>query len=719
MRGPRSALLLGAAAVLASTAPAGAAPTLRVQVDQRGDFTIAANTLLHDCANANATIVEGTVGTCGFNTGDSAPDIAWRADQPDPGDVVAGTTIDEDDARTTSVLTLPAGATVTHAFLYWAARTNAPDDTVTLRSPGGTSVVVGPAGGGGVTFPTEVDVFQATVNNDPAFQSVADVTAFIQQEGVGAYRLSNVNLPDITGDDEDVFFGAWSLVVLYENPGDPLRNLAVFDGLDGVANGNPQNVVLDGFLVPNAGFDGKLGVITYEGDGGIQGDQLLFGGVVLSDASNPANNFFNSSRTRLGVPVTTVGDLPQLTGGPGSMSSFDADIVDITARLTAGQTQAALSATSTQDVYYLGAFITSISTFAPDFTSSEKTAVDVDGPPLLVGDTVEFTIVVENTGNDAAVNTVLTDPLPAGLSYVPGSLLVDGVGGFTEADDADVFDYDAATETLVVRVGEGADGAQGGRLDPGESTTVTFRVTIDPGADGTLLNQAQITAEGELGAPVAEWPTGSEDGPGTPTPVPVDECADDGDCDAAEPFCNTAADPNVCVECLSDDDCDGGLEPTCDVAAGLCVCTPSGAEVCDLVDNDCNGLVDDGVAGCGDTDGDGLPDVIETAIGSDPNDADSDDDGVVDGDEPAFDQDSDGDGLINVLDVDSDDDGLFDGTELGLGCANPATDAAGGHCRADGDAGATTTDPLDADSDDGGVTDGSEDVDLDGAVDAG
>ena len=120
-----------------------------------------------------------------------------------------------------------------------------------------------------------------------------------------------------------------------------------------------------------------------------------------------------------------------------------------------------------------------------------------------------------------------------------------------------------------------------------------------------------------------------------------------------------------------------------------------------------------------DTDGDGLPDDEETTAGTDPFDADSDDDGVSDGDEPLWNQDSDGDGLINALDPDSDDDGLFDGTELGLDCSNPDTDTSKGNCTPDGDAGATTTDPLDADTDDGGVKDGGEDSNLNGVVDAG
>ena len=121
-----------------------------------------------------------------------------------------------------------------------------------------------------------------------------------------------------------------------------------------------------------------------------------------------------------------------------------------------------------------------------------------------------------------------------------------------------------------------------------------------------------------------------------------------------------------------------------------------------------------------DTDGDGLSDGLENFLGTDPNDQDSDDDGVIDGDEPNFADDNDGDGLINALDVDSDDDGLYDGTELGLDCNNPDTDPGPpSHCIPDGDQGATTTNPLLKDTDGGGVSDGSEDSNLDGVPDAG
>ncbi len=120
-----------------------------------------------------------------------------------------------------------------------------------------------------------------------------------------------------------------------------------------------------------------------------------------------------------------------------------------------------------------------------------------------------------------------------------------------------------------------------------------------------------------------------------------------------------------------------------------------------------------------DQDGDGLTNSQEAAIGTDPTDADSDDDGALDGQEVSPGGDSDGDGIINALDPDSDNDGLFDGTELGFDCSNADTDLSAGHCVADADQGATTTNPIKADSDGGGAQDGSEDPNHNGAVDPG
>jgi hypothetical protein len=120
-----------------------------------------------------------------------------------------------------------------------------------------------------------------------------------------------------------------------------------------------------------------------------------------------------------------------------------------------------------------------------------------------------------------------------------------------------------------------------------------------------------------------------------------------------------------------------------------------------------------------DSDGDGIPNDIENATPClDANDADSDDDGIIDGDE-----DTNRNGILDPgetdpCDLDSDGDGIQDGTELGytLSDIGPDTDLAVFQPDLDP---STITNPLDEDTDDDGWLDGEEDRNHNGQIDPG
>ena len=118
-----------------------------------------------------------------------------------------------------------------------------------------------------------------------------------------------------------------------------------------------------------------------------------------------------------------------------------------------------------------------------------------------------------------------------------------------------------------------------------------------------------------------------------------------------------------------------------------------------------------------DADGDGLTDPQEESAGTSSGDADSDDDGVVDGLEGPGD--SDGDNLPDALDCDSDSDGILDGTEAGVSSTSlhPDTDVSVGCFVADADTTAAPTDPSDWDTDGGNLSDGIEDWNYNGKLD--
>lgn len=121
----------------------------------------------------------------------------------------------------------------------------------------------------------------------------------------------------------------------------------------------------------------------------------------------------------------------------------------------------------------------------------------------------------------------------------------------------------------------------------------------------------------------------------------------------------------------------------------------------DLPDTDVDGIPD---VADEDIDDDGLTNIEETVIGTDPVNPDTDGDGVVDGKEVAND--------IDPTIIDTDGDGLGDGIEEVLGTDPNTTDTDGDSIPDDQDISPiqeSVSDSIDSDSDDDGLLDGIED----------
>jgi hypothetical protein len=576
---------------------AAAAPGLRYQTDIHGDFVMIGAPIAYNCEEGVDPIV-GTVGSCGSHNTDTGADIFWQSNASGYlATAYADTSITMANARTTLMLKLPGGATVNKAYLYWGgnvANAGTYDDTATIERIMDNGTVY-------VNNATASQHFTSKLGSYYYYESVADVTSFIAGRMSGAYRVSGINVQNFVNLTSEVSAAGWWLVVFYGLPTDPLRNLAIFDGLDGVQTSNsPVTSTLSGFKVPNAGFDGKLGVVAFEGDSSLTGDSFIFNGNTLSNTLNPANNFFNGTRSNFGFAEHTTGDLPELAGTAGSEGNMDFDIVDIRPYLTAGQTSATISASTTQDTFWLGTFVTSIATYRPNFVNSIKTAVDLNGEPVRAGHIIEYTINVINDGNDASVGTVLSDKLSMMVDYIPGSLeIVSGANAGVKTDDAgdDQGEYSSGNRTLYAYLGTGASGTQGGRMAIGVTATVKFRVQVKAGVSGSLSNQAAIIAAGELGAPQDQTPSkGNGGSDGTPTVVIVDQCETNADCSSPTSLCNTAASPRVCAQCLTNSDCMNPA-PYCSPTTNTCLtCSNPSLEICDGIDNNCDGTIDEGLA---------------------------------------------------------------------------------------------------------------------------
>ncbi|WP_424098361.1 choice-of-anchor E domain-containing protein [Moorena producens] len=405
-------------------------------------------------------------------------------------------------------LTLPAGANVLFAGLYWGgtsdgATTPAPDaskrNEALLATPGG--------GYQTVTADTFTSIDNSATSGWDVYSSFADVTSLVQGAGSGTYTLANVQAS--TGRGFTYPNAGWSLIVVYEDPSEPRRNMTVFDGYDfsGFNTGNTQT--LTGLRTPpTPGFDVFMGAFAGDGEPDTSGDTLSINNTPVSDAVNPSNNFYNGTISQYGSHVTS-----RTPNDPYNMV-VDIDLLDLTAWNQANNviptnaTSVDLNLSTSGDGIWPMVYFFAVEVFEPNLvTQFEKSTPQTS---YQNGDTIAYSISVTNTGNDNAVNTVITDVVPTGTTFVPGSLKINGV---TKTDGAtDEAEFDGTN--VIFRVGTGANTTQGGQLNINETVTMSFEVTVTAAPGETVCNQASIDYEGQASGNQA---SGTSDDPNTAT----------------------------------------------------------------------------------------------------------------------------------------------------------------------------------------------------------
>ncbi|WP_436530617.1 DUF7507 domain-containing protein [Actinoplanes sp. HUAS TT8] len=145
-----------------------------------------------------------------------------------------------------------------------------------------------------------------------------------------------------------------------------------------------------------------------------------------------------------------------------------------------------ISAAQNKPTY--GNFLDGISfgTAACLFTGTAVSAASAN-----VGDVLTYTVNTENRGGNPAKSALLSDTIPAGTTFVPGSIRsITGSSStvVSDAADSDTGEYDAATRTVRVRTGTGAGASAGGTIPVGESRSITYQVRVNTAAAETTLS---------------------------------------------------------------------------------------------------------------------------------------------------------------------------------------------------------------------------------------
>ncbi len=462
--------------------------TPRFSATQKGGITIIGNTAAgcgaavsscqsHTCATAHAEIAPAGVGV----------DNDFIQTYIDI-DADASTFMSSSDS-----LSLPSCSLISFAGLYWGAG-GAIGEADGTRWSTRANAKIKINNGAYVNITAD-----ATFNNNTGYKSYhnfKDLTTVLQAAGIHArFTMANMPLLNDAGSTTNRW-GGWSLVIVYRNDLQSLKNLIVFNGLTNVSSGNATtDIPLSGFLTPPTGpVNLEMGLVAYDGDRGVsasscssnfKGDSLLLrsagGFVPISDARHPANDVFNSSLAINGA--ATLFRNPSY----GNTLGFDASIFvpDNTAKnyIANNATTATIRQRTGGETYITQVVTSAIDDFEPD-NRGGLTVVDLNGGTVQAGDTLEYTATIKNIGSNPSINTYVVDTFPFNCIYVPSSMRE--VYGWSPGNKSDVSGDDegefyAAAKAIKIRIGSGATAVTGGVLqnsiNGADSTQVKFRVT--------------------------------------------------------------------------------------------------------------------------------------------------------------------------------------------------------------------------------------------------
>jgi uncharacterized repeat protein (TIGR01451 family) len=217
------------------------------------------------------------------------------------------------------------------------------------------------------------------------------------------------------------------------------------------------------------------------------------------NANSGATDMWNSTVSAYGVNVTTRNPAHQNTLG------YDADILNVPNPLNAvlgnSATSASLRFEAPSENYFIHVVSTAISQYTPTFRLS-KASTDINGGTFQPGDELRYQVNFQNAGNDASTATTVIDNIPAGTSFKPGSLRINGVVK-TDAVGDDEAEYDLTNDRVLFRLGTGANGTTGGEVNPGINGNVTFEVYSAGSCavfacNTSITNRARISYGGKL-----------------------------------------------------------------------------------------------------------------------------------------------------------------------------------------------------------------------------
>jgi len=445
--------------------PSAAAYILRYAITgEHGAMTFIGNTLglsKELCLNEPGT--SDAIGA--FTTTDPSQIVGTYPSATTGDGSPGGTTLNWLNNGSSAVLSIPAGATILYAELCWGGSFGYCCEASTGGSGVDPNCILQFADGpinfttaDGVVHPVTADPTTSMLSQNPApnvqpfycagnYTRSANVTNLFLAASLanpnGTYTVSGVPAT-VSGLDNTHNCAGWTLAIIYRDMANPhINNMSIFVGAQqGSRAPLSLPAAVNGFCAATAttlGPQARLMVSCLEGDANKTGDMMMFGPnllslTALSGPNNPVNNFFASQiNDDSGNLINTTGTFCLLNANPfthtlisGGRQGYDITNVDCTSTIMPNQTTAVALGTTVGDDYTINAVGIQISVVSPVIVPIKK----VNGQNSIesnIGDTVTFTITIDNTGLGGASNVFIQDILEPGLMLVPGTFKVNNV----------------------------------------------------------------------------------------------------------------------------------------------------------------------------------------------------------------------------------------------------------------------------------------------------
>lgn len=459
----------------------------------------------------------------------------------------AGTTLDWTKNSSTAYLDLPPNTEVVYAELIWSGSVPNPgvlNTPVSLTLPDGTTHQVTP------TFTPPIPGRLAL------YARSAEVTTLVQAGRGGMYIAGGIpGTARAVNAGSNLDSAGWTLAVVYKDGLAATFNITLFVGSELSYDGTP--VLVSGFCVPSSGIlEGYLYASAVEADPEVRPKYMLFGpnsNLTQADAifghNNPINTFFCSQINTLFTNEDDSARLDQRgsfgnynanaqTGTlvPGGRQGYDITGVSIGDKLSYGQTQAYTLSTAQADGYLINGLSLVIKIGSP-LISGAKAINTYRTTPAQLGDILVFSNTLSNQGTADAFDVVFKDPLPTGLTFIPGTVIVnsvsepsfDPISGIALGDmhigSSFTIDYEVRVDSYpnlgslfssISKIDYEFEPCNSG--NPIVLTATTNEVQVElPDDPPSLVTTASINGETSIGAAVGEKPVVfvKEKNPGT------------------------------------------------------------------------------------------------------------------------------------------------------------------------------------------------------------